>query len=81
MRKSFGPSSRAVAIQASASAVLSQPKRANALRMEETNCVDGVLLQRVVTYLSTHYTEDIKLCQLAKLFGYNEKYLSHTLHS
>ena len=49
--------------------------------VKETNFTDGVLLQRVVTYLSTHYTEDIKLCQLAKLFGYNEKYLSHTLHS
>ena len=50
-------------------------------QFEEANCMDGVLLQKVVTYLSTHYTEEIKLCQLAKLFGYNEKYLSYALHS
>lgn len=50
-------------------------------QLEETNFTDGVLFQKVVTYLSTHYTEEIKLCQLAKLFGYNEKYLSHALHS
>lgn len=50
-------------------------------QFEETGCMDGVLFQKVVTYLSTHYTEDIKLSQLAKLFGYNEKYLSHALHS
>lgn len=50
-------------------------------QFEESNCMDGVLFQKVVTYLSTHYTEEIKLCQLAKLFGYNEKYLSHALHS
>ena len=50
-------------------------------QFEETNCMDGVLLQKVVTYLSTHYKEEIKLGQLAKLFGYNEKYLSHALHS
>ena len=50
-------------------------------QFEEANCLDGVLFQKVVTYLSTHYTEEIKLSQLAKLFGYNEKYLSHALHS
>ena len=50
-------------------------------QFEEANCTDGVLFQKVVTYLSTHYTEEIKLSQLAKLFGYNEKYLSHALHS
>ena len=48
---------------------------------EETACTDGILFQKVVTYLSTHYTEEIKLSHLAKLFGYNEKYLSHALHS
>lgn len=48
---------------------------------EETKCTDGVLFQRVVTYLSTHYTEEIRLSSLANLFGYNEKYLSHALHS
>ena len=49
--------------------------------LKESNFTDGVLLQRVVTYLSTHYTEEIKLKSLAKLLGYNEKYLSHALHS
>ncbi len=48
---------------------------------EEAACTDGILFQKVVTYLSTHYTEEIKLGHLAKLFGYNEKYLSHALHS
>ena len=50
-------------------------------QLEESTCMDGVLFQKVVTYLSAHYTEEIKLGQLAKLFGYNEKYLSHALHS
>ena len=50
-------------------------------QVEEANCTDGVLFQKIVTYLSTHYTEEIKLSHLAKLFGYNEKYLSHALHS
>lgn len=48
---------------------------------KETSGMDGQLLQKVITYLSTHYLEDVKLSQLAKMFGYNEKYLSHTLHS
>ena len=48
---------------------------------EESGCMDGVLFQKVVNYLSTHYTEEIKLSTLSKLFGYNEKYLSHALHS
>lgn len=50
-------------------------------RFEDAAYMDGVLLQKAVTYLSTHYTEEIKLSQLAKLLGYNEKYLSHVLHS
>ena len=48
---------------------------------EESGCMDGVLFQKVVDYLSTHYTEEIKLSTISKLFGYNEKYLSHALHS
>ena len=48
---------------------------------EETVLMDGVLFQKVVTYISTHYTEEIRLSVLAKMFGYNEKYLSHALHS
>lgn len=41
---------------------------------------DGILYQKVISYIAEHYTEDISLSQIAKLFGYNEKYLSHTLH-
>lgn len=41
---------------------------------------DGVLYQKVISYISSHYTEDITLTGLSKLFGYNEKYLSHALH-
>ena len=41
---------------------------------------DGILYQKVISYISEHYTENISLGQIAKLFGYNEKYLSHTLH-
>ena len=37
--------------------------------------------QKVISYLSEHYTENVTLSQVAKRFGYNEKYLSHTLHS
>lgn len=41
---------------------------------------DGMLYQKVISYLADHYKEDISLKQIAKQFGYNEKYLSHTLH-
>ncbi|MBR2311514.1 MAG: AraC family transcriptional regulator [Oscillospiraceae bacterium] len=41
---------------------------------------DGMLYQKVISYIADHYLEDISLKQIAKLFGYNEKYLSHTLH-
>ena len=49
--------------------------------LEDSALTDGVLFQKVVNYISTHYTEEIKLSGVAKLFGYNEKYLSHALHS
>lgn len=42
---------------------------------------DGILYQKVVSYLSEHYTEDVSLEKVARLFGYHRKYLSHTLHS
>ena len=42
---------------------------------------DGILYQKVISYLSEHYVENITLSQIAKKFGYNEKYLSHTLHN
>lgn len=48
---------------------------------EEGETADGILYQKVVTYLSRHYTEPISLSHLAAAFGYNEKYLSHALHS
>ncbi len=41
---------------------------------------DGILYQKVISYLSDHYTENITLKTVASKFGYNEKYLSHTLH-
>ena len=41
---------------------------------------DGILYQKVISYITDHYTENISLAQIAKLFGYNEKYLSHALH-
>lgn len=47
---------------------------------EEGKENDGVLYQKVISYISSHYTEDITLAGLSKLFGYNEKYLSHALH-
>lgn len=42
---------------------------------------NGILYQKVITYLSKHYAEDVSLSEIAKRFGYNEKYLSHALHS
>lgn len=42
--------------------------------------LDGVLYQKVISYLSSHFKEEISLKHLAKKFGYNEKYLSHSLH-
>ena len=42
---------------------------------------DHVLFQKVITYLEEHCDEDITLAETARYFGYNEKYLSHTLHS
>lgn len=47
---------------------------------EQTRHTDGILYQEVISYLSEHFREDISLKKLAKIFGYNEKYLSHCLH-
>ena len=49
--------------------------------LEDSAYTDGVLFQKIVNYISDHYTEEIRLSSLAKIFGYNEKYLSHALHS
>ena len=48
---------------------------------ENKSQMDGVLFQKVISYLQVHYNENVTLGQIAKRFGYNEKYLSHTLHS
>ena len=42
---------------------------------------DGIVYQKVISYLSEHYAENITLSSVAKNFGYNEKYLSHMLHA
>lgn len=48
--------------------------------LEGSTYSDHELYQKVITYISQHYTEDITLADVAKRFGYNQKYLSHTLH-
>ena len=48
--------------------------------LEESRAVDEILYQKVIFYIENHFTEDITLSEIAKKFGYNEKYLSHTLH-
>ena len=47
---------------------------------EDSGRTDSILYQKVISYLSDHYTEDITLSHVSKKFGYNEKYLSHALH-
>ena len=48
---------------------------------DNTRYTDGILYQKVVSYIAEHYLENITLSQIAKKFGYNEKYLTHTLHN
>ena len=47
----------------------------------EAQHIDGILYQKVISYLSKHYAENLVLSEVAKEFGYNTKYLSHALHS
>ena len=47
---------------------------------EDANASDGVLYQKVMSYITQNFTENISLKKIAKKFGYSEKYLSHTLH-
>ena len=47
---------------------------------EEQTPHDTTLYQKVIGYVSEHYSENITLKSVAKKFGYNEKYLSFTLH-
>jgi len=48
---------------------------------DESKTMDGILYQKVISYLSEHYTENVTLKSIAAKFGYNEKYLSANLHT
>lgn len=48
---------------------------------KEKNKIDGEFLHKTINYISEHYTENISLSKIAKNLGYNEKYLSHSLHN
>lgn len=48
---------------------------------ESATLCDGILYQKVVSYMSEHFKEDITLKELSAKYGYNEKYLSHSLHT
>jgi AraC-like DNA-binding protein len=48
---------------------------------EDRDVLDGALYQKVITYISEHYQENITLKGIAQMFGYNEKYLSASLHA
>lgn len=50
-------------------------------RLEDARPTDGILYQKVISYLSEHYTEPLTLSSVAREFGYNTKYLSHSLHT
>lgn len=43
--------------------------------------IDGILYQKVISYVANNFKNDISLKQIAKEFGYNEKYLSAAIHS
>ncbi len=48
---------------------------------EKAALSDGVLYQKVISYVSENFKQDISLKQIANTFGYNQKYLSSVLHS
>lgn len=50
------------------------------VEFEKATQTDGILYQKVVSYISAHFKEDISLKLIAKKFGYNEKYLSHSIY-
>ena len=50
-------------------------------QFENAKQTDGILYQKVISYISTHHAEDVTLTQVAGKFGYNEKYLSHALNN
>ncbi len=48
---------------------------------EKTCKTDGVLYQKVISYIADNFKHDISLKKIAAEFGYNPKYLSDALHS
>ena len=50
-------------------------------QFEKSTPHDAELYQNVISYVSKHYTEKITLESVARVFGYNVKYLSTALHS
>ena len=52
----------------------------NICSTESKQNIESALYPKIISYLSEHYQENITLKAVAKKFGYNEKYLSSTLH-
>lgn len=48
---------------------------------ETATHTDGILYQKVISYLSSTFTDNITLKRVAKELGYNAKYLSSSLHN
>ncbi len=48
---------------------------------EKASATDGILYQKVISYVADNFKKDISLKQIAMEFGYNEKYLSAAIHS
>ena len=48
---------------------------------EKSSATDGILYQKVISYLADNFKEDVSLKGIADKFGYNKKYLSYALHS
>lgn len=42
---------------------------------------EGILYQKVISYIADNYRENLSLNRVAKIFGYNVKYLSSAIHS
>lgn len=50
-------------------------------RLENGHNCDGALYEKVISYIKSNFRENITLKKLATELGYNEKYLSHAVHS